>query len=127
MNIDYLNEEICEKGFKMPRFEDGIIIISVGFNEPIYRLFLMAFYLLGCFRVRYCQWIRRPSWMFHDSTVRIVSFHFREWNPISLIAIIVFEALNFICAKELISINVSEDIVIDIDKYNRAYIVKKST
>lgn len=127
MNIDYLNEEICEKGFKMPRFEDVIIIISVGFNEAIYRLFLMVFYLLGCFTVRYSQWIRKPAWMFYNSTVRIVSFHFREWNPISFIAIIVFEALNFIYGKEIISIDVSKDIVIDVDKYNRAYIVKKST
>ena len=127
MNIDYLNEEICEKGFKMPRFKDAVTIILMGYDNITYRIFVLLFYLLGCFRVRYCQWIRRPTWMFHDSTVRIVSFHFREWNPISFIAIIVFETLNFICAKELISINVSEDIVIDVDKYSRAYIVKEST
>ena len=116
MNIDYLNEEICEKGFKMPRFKDTVTIILTGYDNITYRIFVLLFYLLGCFRVRYCQWIRKPAWMFYGSTARIVSFHFREWNPISFIAIIVFEALNFICAKELISINVSEDIVIDIDK-----------
>jgi hypothetical protein len=55
-------------------------------------------------------------------TKRFVSFHSIDWNPISILADIILQIMNFFYSKELIGIKVSPKITIDV-KDNRAYII----
>jgi hypothetical protein len=116
MDINNLNDDVLENGFVMPRFNDGLLVIMLDTKEAFYRLFVLLFYLLGCFKVRYYQL------NFGYTIKRMVSFHFREWNPISLIAVIAFEIFDFFYAKKSIYFEISKAIIVDVDNYNRAYI-----
>lgn len=116
MDINNLNDNILENGFVMPRFNDGLLVIMLDTKEVFYRLSVLLFYFFGCFKVRYYQ-------LNYGYTIkRMVSFHLREWNPISLIAAIVFEILDFFYAKKSICFEINKTIIIDVDNYNRAYI-----
>ena len=123
MNIDDLDKNILEKGFEMPKINDALMIILFGHNEIMYRAFLFVFYMLGCFKLRYYQINVWPSWFFRSNIKRFVSFHPREWNPLSFIAVIIFNIFNALYEKgDLIEIEIDETIIIDIDKNNKAYI-----
>jgi hypothetical protein len=120
MLIDYLDKN---NGFVMLRFTDGIRVIWYGELETFYRFVLFVFYLLGCFQVRFYQYKVRSTvfWMSWE-TKRFVSFHSIDWNPISILADIILQIMNFFYSKELIGIKVSPKITIDV-KDNRAYII----
>ena len=122
MNIDNLNEEILEKGFEVPKIGDALLIILIEFDELFYRLFLLIFYLLGCFKLRYYQFNIIPWALYENPTRRWVSFHLIEWNPLSLIASVVFNVLNIFYVKEITEIRLSDAITIDIDENYKAYI-----
>ena len=123
MKIEEISDNILEKGFEMPKIKDALMIILCGHNEIMYRTFLFVFYMLGCFKLRYYQISMRPSWYFHQEIKRFVSFHPREWNPLSFIAVIIFSIFNSLYEKgDLIGIEIDEAIIIDIDKNNKAYI-----
>ena len=124
MLIDDLDKDILEKGFVIPRFTDGIRVIWYGETETFYRFVLFVFYLLGCFQVRFYQYDEvRPNyfWM-HWETIRFVSFHSIDWNPISILADFILQIMNCFYAKVLIEIKVSPRITIDV-KDNKAYII----
>jgi len=123
MLIDELKKNILEEGFLMPKFFDGIRIIWYGKNETFYRFVLFVFYLLGCFQVRFYQYDVRSNYFWVSwKTIRFVSFHSIDWNPISILANFIFQIMNFFYSKELIGIKVSPKITIDV-KDNRAYII----
>lgn len=124
MLIDDLDKDILEKGFVIPRFTDGIRVIWYGEIETFYRFVLFVFYLLGCFQVRFYQYevISTNSWMDWEAR-RFVSFHSIDWNPISILADFIFQIMNCFYTKELIKIQVSPKITIDV-KNNQAYIIR---
>jgi len=123
MLIDDLDKNILEKGFVMPRFTDGIRVIWYGEIETFYRFVLFVFYLLGCFQVRFYQYeVRSIYSLVGRETRRFVSFHSIDWNPISILADFILQIMNFFYSKELIEIQVSPRITIDV-KDNRAYII----
>ena len=123
MLIDVLDKDVLEKGFVMPRFTDGIRVIWYGETETFYRFVLFVFYMLGCFQVRFYQYEVRSAnfWMYWE-TRRLVSFHSIDWNPISILADFIFQIMNCFYTKELIEIEVSSKITIDVTN-NRAYII----
>ena len=121
MLIDDLDKDILEKGFVIPRFTDGIRVIWYGETETFYRFVLFVFYLLGCFQVRFYQYEVRSNYIWRKK-IRFVSFHSIDWNPISILANLIFQIMNFFYPKELIGIGVSPKITIDV-KDNRAYII----
>lgn len=126
MLIDDLDKDVLEKGFVMPRFTDGIRVIWHGETETFYRFVLFVFYMLGCFQVRFYQYEVRSAnfWMDWENweTRRLVSFHSIDWNPISILADFIFQIMNCFYTKELIEIEVSSKITIDVTN-NRAYII----
>lgn len=123
MLIDDLDKDVLEKGFVMPRFTDGIRVIWYGETETFYRFVLFVFYMLGCFQVRFYQYEVRSSNFWMDwETRRLVSFHSIDWNPISILADFIFQIMNCFYTKELIEIEVSSKITIDVTN-NRAYII----
>lgn len=123
MKIEEISGYILEKGFEMPKINDALMIILFGHNEITYRTFLFVFYMLGCLKLRYYQISIRPSWYYRKEIKRFVSFHPREWNPLSFIAVIIFSIFNALYEKgDLIEIEIDETIIIDIDKNNKAYI-----
>ena len=121
MLIDDLDKNILKNGFVMPRFTDGIRVIWYGEIETFYRFVLFVFYLLGCFQVRFYQYEVSTFFWTSWGTKRLVSFHSIDWNPISILADIILQIMNFFYSKELIGIKVSPKITIDV-KDNRAYI-----
>lgn len=124
MLINDLDKNILKNGFLMPRFTDGIRVIWHGETETFYRFVLFVFYLLGCFQVRFYQYDIRSYdlWMMGCETRRLVSFHSIDWNPISILADFIFQIMNCFYTKELIEIEVSSKITIDVTN-NRAYII----
>lgn len=128
MFINDLDKNILKNGFLMPRFTDGIRVIWYGELETFYRFILFVFYLLGCFQVRFYQYTVKqyninpsPFWIDYE-TKRLVSFHSIDWNPISILADFIFQIMNCFYTKELIEIEVSSKITIDVTN-NRAYII----
>lgn len=123
MLIDDLDKDVLEKGFVMPRFTDGIRVIWYGETETFYRFVLFVFYMLGCFQVRFYQYeVRSANFWMDWETRRLVSFHSIDWNPISILADFIFQIMNCFYTKELIEIEVSSKITIDVTN-NRAYII----
>ena len=123
MLIDDLDKDVLEKGFVMPRFTDGIRVIWYGETETFYRFVLFVFYMLGCFQVRFYQYeVRSSNFLMDWETRRLVSFHSIDWNPISILADFIFQIMNCFYTKELIEIEVSSKITIDVTN-NRAYII----
>ena len=128
MLISDLDKNILKNGFLMPRFTDGIRVIWYGELETFYRFILFVFYLLGCFQVRFYQYnvkqynINPPNFWIDCETKRLVSFHSIDWNPISILADFIFQIMNCFYTKELIEIEVSSKITIDVTN-NRAYII----
>lgn len=123
MLIDDLDKYVLEKGFVMPRFTDGIRVIWYGETETFYRFVLFVFYMLGCFQVRFYQYeVRSANFWMDWETRRLVSFHSIDWNPISILADFIFQIMNCFYTKELIEIEVSSKITIDVTN-NRAYII----
>ena len=123
MLIDDLDKDMLEKGFLMPKFSDGIRIIWYGEIETFYRFVLFVFYLLGCFQVRFYQYeVMHINFWGGWQTRRFVSFHPIAWNPISILADFILQIMNCFYSKELIGIEVSPRITIDV-KDNRAYII----
>lgn len=120
MQIDYFDKETLNIGFVMPKFTDCIKVIWYCDEETFYRFILLIFYLLGCFQARFYQYkIPHYGW---GETVRCVSYHPIVWNPISVIAEIVFKIMNFFYIKKMIYIYVNDCITIDVNQNNQAYI-----
>lgn len=118
MLIDNIDKKILKNGFIVPKFNDVVKIIWYCDDGLFYRLVILLFYILGCFKVRFFQY---DYYFYVTNTVREISFHLVEWNPISSIASIVIGVLNYFCCKDITKIMVSEKIIIDV-KNNQAYI-----
>ena len=135
MNIDDFDKRTLEIGFPITRVKDVITIIMIRNEESfiynfIYSFFVLVFYILGCFDVRFYQFDILPFFpLMRNRKSRFVSFHLRYYNPISIFASIVFSILNFLFGKDMnyLQLKISNLLVIDIDDTNHAYVVDIKT
>ena len=122
MRIDDFDNETLSVGFVIPKFTDCIKVIWYCDVETFYCFILLIFYLLGCFQARFYQYKALPcAWC---KTIRCVSFHPIVWNPISVIAEIIFKIMNYFYTKNMIHIYVNDCITIDVNQNNQAYITR---
>lgn len=122
MFIDGLDDNILRRGFIIPKFTDSIKIILNGKGEFFYRFILLVFYLLGCFQTRFYQYKYFSLYNYGIEIARCAAFHPIIWNPISLVAEIIFQNINYLYGKWIIYIEVSDMITIDVNN-NQAYIM----